>query len=135
MITKRNIYDIIIASIALLIIDGIWIGIIMKPKYEETVKHIQGDYIKLNFISANLAYFFLILGLYYFVLSRMHSNNQFRALMDGAMYGLAVYGTFNFTSAAIFKNYDFSTALIDLAWGTFVCGISSFIAIYSRKYH
>jgi uncharacterized membrane protein len=132
---KRNIFDIIIASIALLIIDGVWIGIIMKPKYDETVKHIQGDVIQLNFIAANLAYIFLLIGLYYFVLSRINTNNPFRAFIEGAMYGMAVYGTFDFTSAAIFKNYHFSTALIDLSWGTFLCGISSFITIYARRYH
>ncbi len=130
---KRTLYDILIASFTLLIIDGIWIGIIIRPKYQETVKHIQGDYIQLNIVAANLAYVVMIIGLYYFVLSR--TEDIYTAFKEGLMLGFVIYGTFDFTSAAIFKNYHFSTAFIDLLWGTFLCGLSSFIAVYARRFH
>lgn len=130
---KPTLYDIIIASITLLILDGIWIGIIMRPKYQETVKHIQGDYIQLNIVGANLAYLVMITGLYYFVINR--TENAYTAFKEGLMFGFSVYGTYDFTSVAIFKNYHFSTAFIDLAWGTFLCGLSSFVSVYARRFH
>ncbi len=131
---KRVISDIAIATIAFLIIDGLWIGVIMAPKYNDTVTKIQGEPITINYLAAIICYIFLIGGLYYFVLGKIQSFDIKEILYHSVPYGLAVYGTYDFTSASILKNFDFGTAFIDLAWGTFLCSLVSVLTVFSRQF-
>lgn len=41
----------------------------------------------------------------------------------GALYGVAVYGVFNFTNLALFPDFHRILALQDLAWGVFACAL------------
>lgn len=45
---------------------------------------------------------------------------------SGIIYGLAIYGVFNFTNGALFPLFDSTLAMQDLAWGIFACGLYGF---------
>lgn len=46
----------------------------------------------------------------------------------GALYGLAVYGVFNFTNAAMFKDWSWAVLARDLSWGTAWAATASSLA-------
>ena len=132
---KQIIIDLSIATITFLVLDLIWIGLIMSSRYNEVVNKIQGEDISVNFIPAILCYILLIGGLYYFSISNIHKFDLKKILFTSVPYGLATYGTYDFTSAAILKNFDLGTAFIDLVWGTSLVTMVAIITIYSRKIH
>ena len=132
---KKVIIDLLISTITFLVFDLIWIGIIMNSRYNDLVKKIQGEEISFNFIPAILCYILLIGGLYNFSISIINRFDIKKILYSAVPYGLATYGTYDFTSAAILKDFDIGTAFIDLAWGTFLVTIVSCITIYSRIIH
>ncbi len=39
------------------------------------------------------------------------------SLVKGFIYGFILYGVFDFTNLAIFKEFNLKTAVIDMAWG------------------
>jgi uncharacterized membrane protein len=52
----------------------------------------------------------------------------------GLVYGLAVYGTFNFTLHVMFNNYDVNIVLRDLSWGVIWATISTMLyAVFKDK--
>ena len=50
------IFDLALASTIMLTLDSIWIGIIMEPRYNQLVKNIQGDSIRINIFAACMCY-------------------------------------------------------------------------------
>jgi uncharacterized membrane protein len=50
------------------------------------------------------------------------------AFAYGAGFGFVTYGIYDFTNYATLKSYPLVLLAADLAWGTFVCGLTSFAA-------
>jgi uncharacterized membrane protein len=49
--------------------------------------------------------------------ARLKMSIPLAALVYGGGLGIVVYGVWNFTNMAIFKNYDIVVGLMDLCWG------------------
>ena len=43
--------------------------------------------------------------------------------------GWVIYGTFDFTTGAIFKDYDLNTMLMDTVWGGILFGLVTFTSL------
>tara|TARA_B110000037_G_scaffold215994_1_gene274309 strand:- start:101 stop:475 length:375 start_codon:yes stop_codon:yes gene_type:complete len=111
----------ILTAVVLLAIDAIYLKFIGGPFYSLAVKKIQGSEIKFRMYSAFIVYIILITGLYYFVIG---PNKTYK---EGAFFGLAVYGVFDFTNHAILDNYSLPLAMMDTIWGMILCGTTTFI--------
>ena len=111
----------ILTAVVLLVIDAIYLKFIGGPFYSLAVKKIQGSEIKFRMYSAFIVYIILITGLYYFVIGPN------KTVKEGAFFGLAVYGVFDFTNHAILDNYSLPLAMMDTIWGMILCGTTTFI--------
>jgi len=111
----------ILTAVVLLAIDAIYLKFIGGPFYSLAVKKIQGSEIKFRMYSAFIVYIILITGLYYFVIGPN------KTVKEGAFFGLAVYGVFDFTNHAILDNYSLPLAMMDTIWGMILCGTTTFI--------
>jgi len=120
------------SSLVLFILDIIWIKFYMGEQYTPLVKKIQKKNMEVNKVSALLAYILMVIGLNKFVLPLVDLNNiNFKnCLESGFLFGLIVYGVYDFTCGAVFKDWDFKLAIIDILWGGFVY----FISCYSLKF-
>jgi uncharacterized membrane protein len=47
----------------------------------------------------------------------------------GAALGLIAYGTYNLTNLAVLNGYSLRIALIDIAWGTVLSGVTAAFAV------
>ena len=119
----------IISTLTLLILDFLWIGLYMGSQYSVLVKNIQGSNMKTNIIYGFFAYFLMVIGLNNFVLPKLDTKNiNFKScLSSGFLFGIIVYGVYDFTCAAVLKDWDIKLALIDILWG----GIVYFMACIS----
>lgn len=126
---KRN----ILASVILLCLDFIWIYTYMGSKYKKMVQKIQKEVMKPNFTSILLAYCFMIIGLWIFVLPLKMNTEKIKNLstvvFKAFLFGIVVYGIYDCTAGAVFTNFSKSLAIIDVLWGGFVYAFSSYIAI------
>ena len=111
----------ILTAIILLAIDAVYLKFIGGPFYSHAVKKIQGKEITPRPYSVVIVYIIIITGLYYFIIG---PNKSYK---DGAFFGLAVYGVFDFTNHAILDNYSLPLAMMDTIWGMVLCGTTTFI--------
>ena len=111
----------ILTAVVLLVIDAIYLKFIVGPFYSLAVKKIQGSEIKFRMYSAFIVYIILITGLYYFVIGPN------KTVKEGAFFGLAVYGVFDFTNHAILDNYSLPLAMMDAIWGMILFSTTTFI--------
>ena len=122
----------ILSSLTLLILDFLWIGMYMGKKYGVMIEKIQK--IKMSggpekIFYAVLAYSLMVLGLNLFVLPRINTNNVKLkdCLIHGFLFGIILYGVYDFTCAAVLKDWDIKLAFIDIFWGGFVYFISCYL--------
>ena len=102
--------EFILSGIILLVIDYVYLHII-SPYYKEMIFSIQKSEMKLQVLPALLCYALLIFGLNYFILK----DN--RSLMDAFLFGIVIYGVYDFTNLALLKNYSWTLGIIDTLWG------------------
>ena len=119
----------LISTATLLILDFLWIGLYMGSRYSKMIKNIQGTPMKTNWFYAVIAYTLMVIGLNHFVLPNINVKNVTikDCLSYGFMFGLVVYGVYDFTIGAVLKKWSMSLAIIDVLWGGFVYFMSCYI--------
>lgn len=127
----NKVWGTIISVFVLLVLDAAYIYTI-KDGYMSIVKNVQGGYdAQINVYAAVLSYIFVVLGLVLYVLpyaekmklnidSMSVSNKIYISVVGGALFGAVVYGVYNTTNMALFKDFSFSFALFDIVWGSFL---------------
>jgi len=105
----------------------------MSSHFNQVVKRITGDGIVFNYQKAIIAYFFLVLGMYYFIIKDLSKDNFYQKIQDAIILGLVIYGTYDFTNGAILKEYDYLTSIIDTTWGGILFGLVTFV-MYKLHY-
>lgn len=110
----------LLSAIILVILDGIYLNL-TKNYFNKQIRSIQGKNIEFNFIAAAITYILLIFGLNYFIIQKH------RSIKDAALLGLIIYGVFEFTNLALFKNWSILTVIIDTTWGTLLFALTTSI--------
>lgn len=118
----------IIATVTLLLLDFLWIGMFMGKQYQNQILDIQGSKMIAKPWSAFLAYALMIIGLNLFVMPRIRKGHELEdSLMYGFVFGIVLYGVYDFTAGAVLKKWNMKLALIDVIWGGFVYFIAAYI--------
>ena len=103
--------DYIVPAFTMLALDSVYLSNIGGHLFAKMVKGIQKDEMKINIFGAIGSYLLLILVLYKFIIVERKSQS------DAFLLGFCIYGVFDFTNIAIFKNYSLLPALLDTLWG------------------
>lgn len=77
-----------------------------------------------------LAYVLMSVGVLYFVLPQAHS--VVHAALLGGLFGLVGYGLYDLTNLATLTAWTPQFAMVDMLWGTFLCGVVSAVAYTIR---
>ena len=116
------------ASVILLVLDLVWLKLFMGGKYTRLIADIQRSPMVVNRTYAILAYVVLVFGLNYFVLRNINPRDitiQW-CLHNAFVFGMVVYGVYDFTCGAIFNQWDSKLAVIDVLWGGLLFAISAY---------
>ena len=122
--------DYIIAAFSMLALDSIYLSSIGGSLFSKMVRNIQKEDMKIDMYGVIGSYILLVLVLYKFIIMERRSPS------DAFILGLCVYGVFDFTNIAIFKNYKWIPAIVDTLWGGILFYIVTYITykILSIKY-
>ena len=117
-----------ITAVVFLVLDAIMLSLVMKPLF---TRHL-GDTMREGPLMAPAVLFYLayVAGLVFLVsIPAMQDNAPGRALLHGAVIGAMAYGTYEFTSMAIMKDWSWSMVAADTAWGTVLTGFSAWSGV------
>jgi uncharacterized membrane protein len=132
-----NFFKLFIISLVLFIIlDGIWISTNFNY-YLTVLKKIQKEPFVLKYPPIIISYICLSIALYlylkfiiYEIKEQKKSNKYLITILYGFLFGLAVYGTYSFTSCTYYKNYTYYDGFKDTLWGIILFCIIGLIFIH-----
>lgn len=108
------------SAIIFVVIDFIYLNLI-KDFFGKQIKSVQGSEIKVNLLGVALCYIFLIIGINYFIIKSRKS------VQDAFLLGLIIYGVYETTNYALFKNWSIVTVIMDTLWGGVLFAITTYI--------
>ena len=116
------------ALVALLILDGLWLGVFMKDFYRRNLAHlarmVDGGLDPIWPVAA-LVYPVIALGLTVFVLNRARAPLD--ALLMGALFGAITFAVYDLTNHATLRDWRAMMTIVDISWGAFSCGVSAWL--------
>jgi uncharacterized membrane protein len=126
----------LIISVVLVFLDFIWISFNMVS-YSNTILKIQKTELEPRIEHTIIAYIIILFSVIYvaipFTVLNIKSKDDasierklLNSLMYGGAVGFSIYGIYNFTSLAIYKDMDVSVGILDTLWGTTLYTLATF---------
>ena len=100
-------------------VDMLWIGYLGNGIYRDGYGDLlrkTGENISPNWFSAFFVYTLCVFGLLFFVTPLSKDTSVVHSILYGGIYGLIMYGFYNFTNHAVFSNWSLYVAIIDTVW-------------------
>ena len=116
----------LIALFVFTVIDLIWLGFLGRPLYQKYIGHLLKK--DVNWTAVILFYFMFITMLYYFVIQNIETQPLLETVLDGSLFGFAMYATYDLTNLATLKGWSKEITVIDLIWGTFLGGLTTLLS-------
>ena len=111
-----------IGAVAFMVLDAVWLGLLMKTFYREQlapIARLANGGIAPNWPAAFVVYALLGTGIALFVIPRAPTVPL--AAAYGALFGLVVYGVYDFTNYATLRQWPLVLTFADVTWGVVAC--------------
>lgn len=117
-----------IALATLIVLDGLWLGLIMKDFYRRNlapIARMDGASLDPIWPIAALVYPVIALGITVFVLGRAKSPTE--AVLYGALFGALTYAVYDLTNHATLREWTATMTVVDVLWGAVSCAAAAWI--------
>jgi len=135
-----NIYiKYLIITVFLMVLDVAWITLNLST-YSSAIQKVQKSPMNLRNLRSEyafIAYIIIIFSVLYVAIPFTTQNMKkgeddiatklLKSFMYGGAVGFSIYGIYNFTSLAIYKDFDSSIGIIDTLWGTTLYTLTTFV--------
>lgn len=129
-----HIKNFLIPLIVIPILDFVWLGLIATDFYKsrmEGLANIVDGEMKVTYWAAGVVYLLLALAIGFFAEPMIESVDYWWiAALNTGFLGFVIYGVYDFTNHATLKSWPLSLMAADIAWGTFVCGLSGVLVFF-----
>jgi uncharacterized membrane protein len=118
-------------------LDIVWISFNMNT-YSNTILKVQKSELEPRVEHTIIAYILILFSVIYVAIPFTTQNIKkgedisienklLKAFMYGGAVGFSIYGIYNFTSLAIYKDMDSSVGIMDTLWGTTLYTLTTFV--------
>ena len=113
-------------------IDLVWLTVVARRFYSDRL----GEMLlaRPNLAAAGLFYTAYVVGVVYFAVApALRAGSISSALVNGALFGLFAYATYDMTNYATLKNWPLSVTAVDIAWGTGLTAVSALLGYLGTR--
>ena len=123
----------LISLALLLILDAAWLSVMVGRFYKPHMQHLMGETI--NYTPAIIFYILYAFAITYLIVAQSDNKSLLQVFLNGAVFGLAAYATYNLTNAATLRDWPSILSLVDMSWGTILTGLVSLGTVWiTRKF-
>lgn len=120
------------------VIDMLWLGVVMKGFYAQEIGALMrydGNGLAPRWSAAFVVYVLIPAGIVLFVRPLLGPTaTGWQAFAWGALFGLILYGVYDFTNLAVLEKWTLRVTVVDLLWGGVLCGVSSWLARFFERW-
>jgi uncharacterized membrane protein len=121
------------AATTFLVVDLVWLGFAAKAFYRTNIGALLAD--QINVAAAVVFYLLYIVGIIVFAISPALESGSWRtSLLMGALFGFFAYALYDMTNLATLRDWPVAVAAVDMAWGTFLTGLSATAGFLAAKH-
>lgn len=114
------------------LLDYLWLGNIGKHLYIDNIGNLlllDGKTITPRLIPAFIVYLLFSVMLWMIILP-LADFNIVKSFYYGALVGFVIYGIYDMTNLAVFKEWTVFIAIVDWVWGVFLCSVTGGFCAY-----
>ncbi len=124
MSVSKLLFSYLLTAIVFLTIDMVWLGVLAKNFYQKQLGFLLAE--KVNWAAAIIFYLLFIAGILYFcVFPALEKEKLSLAFLNGILFGLITYATYDLTNLATLKNWPVRIVYIDIIWGMVLTSLVS----------
>jgi uncharacterized membrane protein len=123
----------VVAALTLAVLDAVMLNAFMAPLFRSHIGPIMLE--SPRAVPALIFYVGYVAGLTALVTRPAWAAGDApsRAALNGAILGLTAYGTFEFTSLTIMKDWSWTMAISDTVWGGVLTAASAGAAVWAAR--
>ncbi|MBX2890488.1 MAG: DUF2177 family protein [Saprospiraceae bacterium] len=104
--------------------DLAWLNLFAKKFIQQQVGSMLAA--RPDLIAGGVFYLIFAFGLLWFCV--WPAQSPLRALLNGALFGLVTYGTYELVNKALIDRWPLPLVVVDIAWGVFVGMVTSWMS-------
>ena len=109
----------IASAVSFLALDALWLGVVAQKLYQREFGPMLLE--KPNMAAAVAFYALYLVGIVFFAVKpAIEAGSWSRAVLNGALFGLIAYATYDLTNLATLKGFPVRVVAPDLIWGAVV---------------
>jgi uncharacterized membrane protein len=129
----KYIYLYLITLLAFLVVDVIWLTVISKNLYSNSIGHLMAENPKL--LPAAIFYLIFVVGVIIFaVLPGYQDSSLIKTILLAALFGGLSYATYDLTNLATLKDWPVHITVIDIIWGASLSTLTSVAGYYAASW-
>jgi uncharacterized membrane protein len=118
-----------ITLLVFLAIDALWLGLVAPRFYQSQIGFLMAE--TPNWLAAGIFYLLYPVAVTYFVVEPgIREKGVQKAALNGAIFGLVAYATYDLTNLATIKDWPLLVTVIDLIWGTLLTAATSAASVW-----
>ena len=121
-----------VAVVTFFVIDLFWLGVVARSFYKNQMGHLlRAD---VNWAAAIIFYLIFVVGIVVLaVWPAIERQSLGHAIALGALLGLVTYAAYDLTNLATLEGFPFTVVLVDMVWGTVLCGSVSAVTYLASE--
>ncbi len=121
-----------VAVVTFFVIDLFWLGVVARSFYKNQMGHLlRAD---VNWAAAIVFYLIFVVGIVVLaVWPAIERQSLGHAVALGALLGLVTYAAYDLTNLATLEGFPFTVVLVDMVWGTVLCGSVSAVTYLASE--
>lgn len=113
-------------------LDSVWLGIVAQDFYASQLGSLLRD--DINYTAAGAFYLAYVAGVVYFAVAPALAKESWpRAALNGGLFGLLAYGTYDMTNLATLKDWPLVMSVVDMGWGGLLTSTAAVIGYLTAR--
>ena len=122
----------------MIVLDLFWLAYLARDFYAREMLPIRGTKTMMPtpmwITPGLLVWAAMAAALIYFVVLPTRALSIWRAMLDGALLGAAIYAVYDLTNYMLIPHWSLTLTLVDMVWGTALLALTAAVSHYVAQY-
>ena len=119
------------ALLVLGVLDGVWLGVVMKRFYREHIGPQMADPVRWR---PALVFYLTFPAALVVLALKPEGQPAVEQVLRAALVGLVAYGVYDLTNRATLRHWPLKLAVVDVAWGTLASAVAGAAAVWVAQH-